>query len=438
MQTKEFLDSVCEQIRYKPIRKQISEELENHIEEIKENYIKEGMETKEAEAEAIKQMGDSIEIGKKLDKIHRPRFDWKLVLIIVVLMFFRFLVAVIKSRPMNEEIYELYYIIKFFISIGIGLAISILIYFFDYKKLIKYNKYIYILATVILVYTLIHGAKINGRIYFNEFNIITSIDMIVMPLYIISFIGFLINKKEENIKHIGKMDININTILAIVLSILSLILLVSLSISSAFTLGIIYLIILTVKLLKTEKSNKYKIIALWGTVVVLSLLLLITILNSPVASQRLKALTNPESDPQGFGWTAMNKKVILESAKSIGEATDKSGAIGLFEEGSNFAFISILANYGWVVAITMILVIILFSIKLIIDSIKVKDFYGKLLIIGISSMFILQSIFCILMNLNLGIESNFNIPFVSYGATNLIINMMSLALILSVYRRKDI
>ena len=42
------------------------------------------------------------------------------------------------------------------------------------------------------------------------------------------------------------------------------------------------------------------------------------------------------------------------------------------------------------------------------------------------------------MNLNLGIESNFNIPFVSYGATNLIINMMSLALILSVYRRKDI
>ena len=48
MQTKEFLDSVCEQIRYKPIRKQISEELENHIEEIKENYIKEGIESEKA------------------------------------------------------------------------------------------------------------------------------------------------------------------------------------------------------------------------------------------------------------------------------------------------------------------------------------------------------------------------------------------------------
>ena len=42
MQTKEFLNNVCEQIKYKPIRNSISEELENHIEESKENYIEEG------------------------------------------------------------------------------------------------------------------------------------------------------------------------------------------------------------------------------------------------------------------------------------------------------------------------------------------------------------------------------------------------------------
>ena len=49
MQTKEFLNNVCEQIKYKPIRNSISEELENHIEESKENYIEEGMQEKEAE-----------------------------------------------------------------------------------------------------------------------------------------------------------------------------------------------------------------------------------------------------------------------------------------------------------------------------------------------------------------------------------------------------
>jgi cell division protein FtsW (lipid II flippase) len=38
----------------------------------------------------------------------------------------------------------------------------------------------------------------------------------------------------------------------------------------------------------------------------------------------------------------------------------------------------------------------------------------------------------------LWIEADFNLPFVSYGGGNLVINMMSLALILSIYRRKDI
>mgnify|MGYP005768324387 CR=1 FL=1 len=69
---------------------------------------------------------------------------------------------------------------------------------------------------------------------------------------------------------------------------------------------------------------------------------------------------------------------------------------------------------------------------------KIKDNYGKLLVIGISSMFILQSIFNILINLNLWIDFSFNLPFVSYGGVNLIVNIVSLALVLSIYRKKDI
>ena len=46
LQIKEFLNAVCEQIKYKPIRNSISEELENHIEESKENYIRDGLEEK--------------------------------------------------------------------------------------------------------------------------------------------------------------------------------------------------------------------------------------------------------------------------------------------------------------------------------------------------------------------------------------------------------
>ena len=115
-----------------------------------------------------------------------------------------------------------------------------------------------------------------------------------------------------------------------------------------------------------------------------------------------------------------------------------SDAIDLFDEGTDGAFISLLAHFGWSASIGVVIVIIALSVKLIMNAIKIKDNYGKFLVIGISSMFILQSIFNILINLNLWIDFSLNLPFVSYGGANLVINIMSLALILSIYRKKDI
>lgn len=122
----------------------------------------------------------------------------------------------------------------------------------------------------------------------------------------------------------------------------------------------------------------------------------------------------------------------------FGESENKSQAISLFDDGTDYAFISIIAHYGWFVGILIVFAIILFSFRLIFNAIKIREIYGKFIIIGLASMFILQSIFNILMNLNLWIESGFNLPFVSYGIGNLIMNLISLSIILSVYRRKDI
>ena len=42
LDVKGFLNNVCQEIKYKPIRKGIADELENHIQEIKEEYIEKG------------------------------------------------------------------------------------------------------------------------------------------------------------------------------------------------------------------------------------------------------------------------------------------------------------------------------------------------------------------------------------------------------------
>lgn len=151
MDIKNFLDGVCKEIKYESVRKPISEELESHIQEIKEDYIKlEGLEENVAEEKAIKQMGEPNEIGKKLNKIHRPKFDWKLMILVGVLMGFGIFISAIKQSELSNS-----YIGNTIIYMIVGLIIGIAIYFFDYRKLKKYSNVIYVLASIILLLPLI-------------------------------------------------------------------------------------------------------------------------------------------------------------------------------------------------------------------------------------------------------------------------------------------
>ena len=426
MQIREYIDNVCDQIRYKPIRNEIAEELTNHLEECKENYIQDGMKENEAEIKAVKQMGDAEKVGKQLNKIHRPKLDVKLLLIIGIVLFFSILVALTRANSLNCDIVELNgmsnyeteqtQMSKYFIGLLLGVGSSILIYFFDYRKLNKISNYLYIGATLSLV-------------------LLSSVTL-ALPLYVLSFIGFLQETDGES-KQTKGIKINLKLIKLLILSMLSLVFFTFIpSLATGLILAITYLIISIVKLVMS--NNKKGLAILLCLVASISLLGVIGICNNEHLITRLKSSYYPESDPLGYGYIGVNQQKIIDSAKTFGTAHNTSEAIKIFDEGTNYAFISILAHYGWIVTGIMLLAVILLNVKLIINAVKIKDTYGKLIIIGIASLFILQTVFNILMNFNLGAKADFNIPLISYGNINLVINMMTLALVLSIYRRKDI
>ena len=93
MNAKEFINNVCKEIKYEPANKPIAEELKGHIEDIKSEYLCKGATEKEAEEKAVGQMGDATKIGKKLNKMYGPKLDWKLLLLICIVMFFGILSA---------------------------------------------------------------------------------------------------------------------------------------------------------------------------------------------------------------------------------------------------------------------------------------------------------------------------------------------------------
>ena len=441
LQIKDFLEKVCNEIKYKPIREEISKELENHIEESKEAYIHKGESEEIAINKAIADMGDAEVIGKTLNKIHKPKLDYKLIILLLILLCFTFLVVGIKTTSHVFSEGEGPFFVKTIVYLIIGFILGLAIYFMDYTKISKYSNYIYIVSSILIIYTIIFSHHlINGIPYLNIGNIYIPINRVTMPLFLISFIGFIQNvgkhKMEFRVLNLETIQIDKSLIKVIILSVFSLLLLASIpSLTSAFILGIAYMIIAIVKIIKDSHKKVTNLLKLYGVIFALGIICIISLTTAPYRLERIVTTFYPETDPEGAGWLGINRKLIIESASMFGEAEDMSNALDLFDAGTQFAFISILAHYGWIVAILLIVTIILISIKLIINSIKVKDAYGKMIIIGISCLFIFQSVFNVL---NLWFESGFELPFVSYGGTGLIMNMACLALVLSIYRRKDI
>ena len=85
MDKKKYIQTVTEQIRYKRALPLVTKELEDHIEDQKNDYIEAGMNAAEAEEAAVLEMGDPVEVGVEMDRIHRPKMAWKMIGLIAVL-----------------------------------------------------------------------------------------------------------------------------------------------------------------------------------------------------------------------------------------------------------------------------------------------------------------------------------------------------------------
>ena len=442
MNIKNFLNQVCQEIKYEPVRKEIAEELELHIQDLKEDYMNNGMEELEAEEKAVAQMGIAEEIGKKLDKIHRPKLDWKLLLLIFVLMGFGMLVSILKKPLMNDN-----YIGNTIFYMIIGVVLSIGVYFFNYKKMKNYSNIIYLIASLMLILPILPMRFSQSDLYnIRIFNVNIFLPAIALPLYMIAFIGYMSNYKKDNTLKMTVLNktfsINKDFAKILTLCMISLFLMAKVpSMINVLILAVTYLVVTTVKIIQNKEQYIKKLILLYGIILILLILILCTLfIQSPFRLERIMASFNPEIDPQGEGYTRMLQKEILENAKIIGEAETSaiSDTQSIINLESNYTYIYLLGKTGILVTAILTFIIILTSLKLIYNSKKIKEEYGKLIIIGFGTLYIVQSFATILMNLNMGIQANINLPFVTYGGVNFIINLLSIALILSIYRRKDI
>ena len=417
----EYINNVCKLIKNKKVHSEIREELFGHINDIIEDYLEIGMSLDTATDKALIQMGNVNTIGHDLNKAHRANSDWLLLIMTTALIFFGFLTtAFLQVNALNDR-YYINYISKLLVFLIISILLSLCILKLDYRGLKKYSFPIYVSSIFLILLTIAFSPCINGMnhwIFIGGFSIDT---LAVTPiLLIISLAGIFDNYNWSNKTSFFK---------GIVLVFIPVILFFSLS-------SISTLIIYLIAVFTIMNISGFKLKNLITISSVLITMLLIFIFGATYRLERFFIFLNPSQDINGAGWIYNQLNTLRNSAGLFGNGANSNLSI-IPDANMEFALTSIIHCFGWIVGILVIALVLSFIVRIGLISSTTKNTYGKLLISGLFMLFTIQFILNILANFSLSPILGVSMPFISYGGTQLVINVLAISIINNIYKFRN-
>lgn len=144
---REYVEAACGQIRWKKARDGIRQELENHISDQCSAYVGNGMSEAEALEKAVEQMGDPVGVGAQLDRLHRPKPQP----VMLILVFTIVLSGLVLKMLVPELSFGKDFFMRQTVSVLLGTAAMLGMYFLDYSIIGKYPKSLFWGVIVICV-----------------------------------------------------------------------------------------------------------------------------------------------------------------------------------------------------------------------------------------------------------------------------------------------
>lgn len=432
MKKEEYLDIVEEQIRCRQARAGIREELEGHIEDQTEAYLSQGMEAVEAEEAAVADMGDPVETGNEMDRIHQPRMPWKSIGAIIGVSLLVYLLQCILrvSEPSPEGMLSVWipggeprYLLLNVVGWGIMAGIC----YFDYTRIGKYATELMLAMLAGLFLAGLFANRINGLRYFIFFPLFgTAISLNMLFLLFVPLYGAILYRYRGQ---------GYRAVAAGVLWMLP-------SLWMAFWNGqiwmaviveISYAVVLTVAVYKNwfAISKKRTLGVLWTAELLLPLLLIGYILTrgAPYQSARLMAIM----DPAKGGYQVSMIRKLLAGSRMVGtKAGFLQDAYDVVDSGS-YALSMICAYYGMLIAAALAVGIGLLLCRFFKKAMGQKNQLGMIMGAGVSVVFLVELLFYLLANTGWLPEANY-CPFLGFGGSGMMVTYILLGILLSVYR----
>jgi cell division protein FtsW len=168
----------------------------------------------------------------------------------------------------------------------------------------------------------------------------------------------------------------------------------------------------------------------------LSIPVIIKLISEPYRWKRVAAFLDPWKDSQGSGFQLVQSFIALGSGgiRGVGLGESKQKLSFLPEVHTDFIFSLIGEEVGFIGAAFVVVLFTILFIRGIVITRKAKDPFAYYLAFGISIMIAIQAVINFAVVTGMVPTKGLPLPFISYGGSSLIVNMVAIGLLLNVSR----
>lgn len=166
-------------------------------------------------------------------------------------------------------------------------------------------------------------------------------------------------------------------------------------------------------------------------------MLALAMIKEPYRMRRFLNFGNPFADAQGDGHQLVQSLYALTSGGVFGRGIGMSRlkAFWLPEAQNDFIFAVVVEELGLIGGLFLIAMIMILIFRGIRIALNAKDHFGKLLAIGITAIFALQSLINIAVVIGAFPVTGVTLPFISAGGTSLVVNLAAVGILLNISRQ---
>lgn len=408
------------------------EELESHLIEYYQDLTDSGMQPEEAFDNAVERMGDPTEVGREFAKV-RTLGDWvwdrfkaldlSLILSLIAVCGIGVMLmysAANSSGPFKSNIW-----IQQAVWMGLGFTIILVVTQISPLRIKRCAPYVYG-ATIVLLLLCV-ASDLSVSIYdthrwINVNGLLLKPSMII-PLALPMMIAWLLTKREW-----AKSWKGFTTMLAIILAPTALILLQP-------DVGMAVLCLCSGWITLLLSNCRARLLKLTGIVLPILCLLALIPLKS-YQDQRIDILLNPEKDPHGSGWHALQIREAIDSGGLLGRGWLKADTHVPHKHG-DFILTLVAEQFGLVGIVAILACLGALLYRAVVISKRSSDDFFRLLGFGFAGVLLIQ--LAINVSVAFGwipIAIGMPLPLVSYGGSSLVFLLTGFGILASAHRHQ--